>query len=264
MRKSQIILVVIIGILTLSFVSVSVYGSEGRGTDVNIRPIEDWLANNPFGAGMQYNTAFVGHDKDGMYYWTFFDSLYGAFTGNLYEYDGHVKEKVKHDGSIEITVKLWVEDIYMEAYDALLDENGDPVFTMNYFGDVGDIVLYAFMDYYFEFKFILAAEYPGYEPWGIPPGTREAGCPLPYSEAIYNLAEPLGIEVVSMSFIGYGEGEMFEPGWRWPPPGEEFPPGPFIIGDAKILMFFHARFHDNPLLWPAGSSGFRMNRIMYW
>ena len=170
----------LLGILTLSLSFATVQGYKGFHTKVTIRPLDDWLEPNPFGVGMTFNAAYFGHGKTNNYYWAWPDSPFGIFTGIQYEYNGHVKEKVLQDGSIEITVKLTVKDAYIELYHSLYDEEGDPITTMDYFGDLGDLLLYAYCNYHFEFQFTLDAKYDGYEEWGIPPGTREAGCPLPY------------------------------------------------------------------------------------
>lgn len=125
-RKTQLLIVAVVGILLFSFLPTA-QGWRSRKTNVTIRPIEDWLQNNPFGVGVPWETGYVGGDRKGNNYWIWPDSIFGAFTGNTYEYRGHVKEKVLRDGSIDITVKLYVKDIYLEAYDALYNENGEPI-----------------------------------------------------------------------------------------------------------------------------------------
>jgi len=133
----------------LSFLPTVQGWKHRRRVDVNVRPIDDWIVNNPFGIGVPWETAYVGGDRKGNNYWIFIDSLFGAFTGLEYEYNGHVKEKVLGDGSIEITVYLFVKDIYVEIYDALYDEFGNPIWSMQYFGDMGDILLSGEVDYFF-------------------------------------------------------------------------------------------------------------------
>jgi hypothetical protein len=264
MKKNQILFATILGILTLSISFAAVQGCKGYNTRVTIRPLDDWLERNPFGVGMTWNAAYFGHGRANDYYWAWPDSPFGFFTGIEYDYNGHVKEKVLRDGSIEISVMFSVKDAYIELYHSLYDENGDPITTMNYFGDLGDIILYAYCDYYFEFKFTLDAEYDGYEPWGIPSGTREAGCQLPFYDAIFMLPEQLGIHVNSLTFIASGKGEEFAPGWRWPADGVSFPPGPFVVGDVRLFMLFHAQFGEGSTLdWPIGVTGFRINTIRY-
>lgn len=261
-RKTQLLIVAVVGILLFSFLPTA-QGWSSRKTNVTIRPIDDWLQNSPFGIGVPWETCYVGDDNKDNHYWIFTDSVFGAFTGNTYEYSGYVKEKVLRDGSIEITVNLDVKDIYLEAYAALYDENGDPIWGQQYFGDMGDILLYAYVDYFFQLKFTLDAEYDGYAPWGVPPGTREAGCTLPYFDAIFYLPEELGIHLHSLMLVGHGDGFTFEPGWRWPAPDEPFPDGPFEDGGtAKIFFLHYARFGpDDAFVWPYGASGFSMNTI---
>ena len=125
-RKTQLLIVAVVGILFFSFLPMA-QGWGSRNTNVTIRPIDDWLQNSPFGIGVPWETGYAGNDGKGNSYWMWPDSVFGAFTGNTYEYSGHVKEKVLRDGSIEITVKLFVKDIYAEVYDVLYDENGDPI-----------------------------------------------------------------------------------------------------------------------------------------
>jgi len=263
MKKSittQLIVLAFIGICIFSFLP-AVQG-RGKGVDVNVRPIDDWVVNNPFGIGVPWETAYVGGDGKGNHYWMWIDSLFGAFTGNLYEYSGYVKEKVLRDGSIEITVNLFVKDIYIEMYDALYDENGDPIWSMQYFGDSGDLLSFGYADYYFRLKFILDAEYEGFAPWGIPPGTREAGCMLPYFDAISYIPEEMGIHLKSLMLIGGGDAYTYEPGWRWPAPDEPFPPDAVLDGGTAKIFFLHLAEFDDPLggwypgygYWPFGSS----------
>jgi hypothetical protein len=262
-RKTQLLTIAVVGILVLSFLPTA-QGWRSRKTNVTIRPIDDWVQNNPFGIGVPWETVYVGDDGKGNNYWMFIDSLFGAFTGSLYEYSGHVKEKVLHDGSIEITVILFVEDIYVELYDALYDENDDPIWSMNYFGNSGDLHSFGYADYFFRMEFTLDAEYDGYELWYIPPGTREAGCMLPYFDAISYIPEEMGIHLTSLMLIGMGNIYTYEPGWRWPAPGEPFPEGAELDGGTAKVFFLHKAEFDDPIgggfgppawgYWPFGSS----------
>jgi hypothetical protein len=261
-RKTQLLIVVIGGILLFSFLPTA----QGwrRRTNVTIRPIEDWLQNSPFGIGVPWETVYVGGDGKGNDYWMWPDSVDGVFTGNQYEYDGHVKEKVLRDGSIEITVYLFLKDIYVELYYALYDENNNPIWSMDYFGNTGDLHSFGFADYFFRMKFILDAEYDGYAPWGIPPGTREAGCMLPYFDAISYIPEEMGIHLKSLLFVGAGNLFTYEPGWRWPAPGEPFPDDAILDGGTAKIFFLHCAEFDDPIgggfgppawgYWPFGSS----------
>ncbi|MFX0012893.1 MAG: hypothetical protein ACFE9R_21465 [Candidatus Hermodarchaeota archaeon] len=275
-KKTQLLIIAVVGIFIFSVLPTA-YGWSSRRTRVTIRPIEDWLQNSPFGIGVPWESAYVGDDGKGNHYWMWIDSVDGAFTETpyeyFYEYGGHVKEKVLRDGSIEITVILYVYDVYAELYRALYDENGDPIWSMNYFGNLGDVHSAGYVNYIFRMKFILDAEYDGYEPWGIPPGTREAGCALPYFEAISYIPQEMGIHLESLMLIGSGDISLFEPGWRWPAPGEPWPdpPWPDTIGTGK-LFFLHKAEFDDPIgggfgppawgYWPFGSSSdFSMNTI---
>ncbi len=158
-RKTQLLIVAIVGIFVFSFLP-AVQGKPSRRTEVNIRPIDDWVINSPFGIGVPWECTYVGGDGKGNNYWMWPDSLFEIFQlePTEYEYSGHVKEKVLRDGPIEITVKLFVKDIYLEVYDALYDENGDAIWSQQYFGDMGDILLYAYVYYFFQLKFTLDAK----------------------------------------------------------------------------------------------------------
>lgn len=112
-------------------------------------------------------------------------------------------------------------------------------------------------------KFTLDPEYDGFALWGIPPGTREAGCMLPYFDAIFYIPEEMGIQLHSLMLVGHGEGFTFEPGWRWSAPDEPFPDDAILDGGtAKIFFLHYARFGpDDEFIWPYGASGFVVNRI---
>ena len=140
-RKTQLLIVTLVGIFIFSLLPTAL-GCPSRKTDVNFRPIDDWVQNSPFGIGVPWECTYVGDDGMGNNYWAWPDSLDGLFTGDEYEYSGHVKEKVMPDGSIEITVMLFVQDIYIELYDALYDDDGDPIWSQQYFGDMGDLLLF--------------------------------------------------------------------------------------------------------------------------
>ncbi|NHJ20986.1 MAG: hypothetical protein EAX91_08595 [Candidatus Lokiarchaeota archaeon] len=253
-KKTQLLIVSVVGILLFSFLP-TVQGYGRRRTNINIRPIEDWLDNNPYGAGAYYMTGYVGSDTNDHYYWTWFFAVTELFEGEAFEYSGYVKEKVLLDGAIEITVNLYVKDMAVELYDN--NAPGDPIWTFDY---MGQIVFQGRIDYYFQIKFTLDAEYDGYAPFDIEPGTREAGCALPSSEAIIDIPEQMGIHLESILLIATGEGNTLMPGWYWwmydpeDPTTLPVPDG----GTAKLFMFHYAHFGpDNPLVWPYGSSGFK-------
>ncbi len=257
---TQLIVLAFVGICVFSFLP-AVQGCR-RKQHVNIRPIDDWVINNPFGVGVPWETAYGGGDGKGKDYWMWLDSLDGVFTGNQYEYSGHVKEKVLLDGSIEITVYLFVKDIYVELYNAAYDDNGDPLWTMEYFGDCGDLHSFGYADYFFRLEFTLDAEYEGYEPWGIPAGTREAGCMLPYFDAISYIPEEIGAHLKSLMLLGAGDLYTYETGWKWPAPDEPWPDDAILDGGTAKIFFLECAEFDDPIgggypgwgYWPFGSS----------
>jgi hypothetical protein len=255
-RKTQLLIVAVVGILLFSFLPTA-QGWCSRKTNVTIRPIEDWLDNNPYGAGMYYMTGFVGSDRNDHYYWTWVVAITEPYIGETFEYSGHVKEKVMKDGSIEITVNLWVKNMVIEFYDAEMDENNNPIWDLGY---LGQIVLAGRINYYFQLKFTLDATYEGSEYAGFEPGTREAGCELPTCEMIYYIPDEMGIHLQSLMFIASGEGDTYVPGWYWwmydpdDPTTLPVPDG----GTKNIFMFHYAKFgSDDHIVWPYGSSGFK-------
>jgi hypothetical protein len=278
-----------LGILALSFIFIDAQAHRYQ-KHVNFRPIDDWVSINPFGIGVPWETAYVGGDMKGNHYWMWIDSLSGAFTGNEYEYSGSVKEKLLRDGSIEVTIKLFAKEIYIEIVRALYDESGYPIWTMDFFGDNGEFVLTGNMDYLFKLVFVLDSEYEGYYgddfPWWLyegspagayrPSGTRELGGEMPFFEDICYIPEEMGIHLKSMMLIGIGEGITYEPGYYY----WMFPELPTPTGEtAKALVFHNVKFdQDYPLIggygdpfgmyaanwgdfWPFGSTGFSSNLI---
>ena len=252
-RKTQLLIVAVVGILVFSFLPTA-QGWRSRRTKVNIRPIEDWLDNNPYGAGAYYMTGYVGGDRNDNYYWTWFFAVTELFEGEAFEYSGHVKEKVLRDGSIEITVKLRVKDMVVELYEN--NATGEPIWDFAY---MGQEVFSGRIDYYFQIKFTLDAHYVGIPGW-IEPGDRVAGCVLPSSDGILYNPGPMGIHLESIMLIAVGDGITYEPGWYWWmfPGSLPTPDG----GTAKIFMFHCAKFGpDNPLVWPYGASGFKFATV---
>ena len=62
--------------------------------------------------------------------------------------------------------------------------------------------------------------------------------------------------------VGSGIGFTYEPGWRWPAPGEPFTELVEDGGTAKVFFLQYANFGaDDSLIWPFGSSGFSINTL---
>ena len=72
--------------------------------------------------------------------------------------------------------------------------------------------------------------------------------------------------------LGVGDGYTYEPGWRWPAPGEPWPPDAVLDGGTAKIFFLHCAEFDDPLgggfgppawgYWPFGSSSdFSVNTI---
>ncbi len=283
-KKNKIILAFSIILLfsVSSFVpAVLGWGGHRRTT---FRPITDWTDINPFGIGPEWYVGYCGGNDENLY-WMWIDSLMSHFfyfnfetfeplTEYVYEFEGYVKEKVLRDGSLEYTIRLKAFDIFVEVNEANYDENGDPIWTMNHFGDHGQMVANCYVNYYFELKFVLSREFNGFTgtiiphplwpyEFDIPGGTREKGCDLPPSWAFFFFPEELGIQVKSLKLMAFGSGVVMEPGWFYPtPPETEYPPGPFEAGTTDLFFFFNARFKDGEtMLWPHGPFGYRANYI---
>jgi hypothetical protein len=252
-------------------------GWGGYRRNATYRPITDWTDINPFGIGPEWFTGYVGGDWRGNYYWSWIDSLMNHFflfdwetfeplTEYVYEFDGYIKEKLLQDGSLEFTIRLWVKDLYAEIAEALRDENGDPIWTIDYFGGHGQYVWYGIIDYYFEFKFTLDAEFTGFTgtiipqalwpmDFDYPAGTREPGCELPSLWAFLFFPEELGIHVKSLRFIAFGSGNLVAPGTYLYDPIVD-------IGTADIFYYHIAYFQPGEnIAWPYGHSGFNYNII---
>ncbi len=270
--KFLVVTLLLTTIFGMSFIPVGLAWG-GKKHKVTFRPITDWTDVNPWGIGPEW---YQGYAND--QYWMWIDSLMDHFwlfnwdtfeplTEYFYEFDGHVKEKLLRDGTLEITVKLYVKDLYMEVMDTKHDENGDPIWTMEYFGDNGQFVASGYVDYFFEFKFTLAPEYDGFTgtivptpiwpiDFDIPEGTRTQGCELPNLWAFLFFPDELGIQIKSLKLIAFGSGVVYEPGWFYPePPETEYPPGPFEAGTTDIFFYFNTKFKSNDdYAWVFGST----------
>ena len=87
---------------------------------------------------------------------------------------------------------------------------------------------------------------------------------LPYFDAISYIPEEMGIHLESLMLVGAGDIYTYEPGWRWPAPGEPDPGWAELDGGTAKVFFLHrARFEDSlgggfgpPAwgYWPFGSS----------
>jgi hypothetical protein len=283
--KTQLLVLAFVGICLFSFIPAGLcWGKKNKR--ITYRPITDWTDVNPFAIGPEWYVGYVGGDRQGNNYWMWIDSLMSHFwlfnwdtfeplIEYIYEFDGYIKEKLRPDGSLDFTIKLMVKDLYLEIMDALYDENGDPIWTMDYFGDNGQFIASGYVDYYFELKFTLAPEYEGFTgtiipqalwpmDFDIPGGTREQGCELPTTWAFLFFPEELGIQVKSLKFMAFGSGVVYEPGWFYPEPGELWPDPPFPIecGTTDIFFYFNAKFKSGEIIdWPHGHSGFKVNYI---
>jgi hypothetical protein len=252
----KILPVVIIVMFIFSFLPAALACRHRSRYTINYRPIEDWLAYNPYGCGPYYWTAFFGHDRSGHDYWAWFD---GVTAGELgweynYEYSGYVREKVLPDGSLEYKIVLCVKDLYIECLNGVYDEYGYPWYY--------DLVMSAYIDYVFQFTFTLDKYYPGFPQWDIPAGEWVPGGRLPDFEGILMIPVELGIHIKSYFFFGAGSGDFYEPGWvyemydpedesTWPVPTGE-------TGD--VFLFHYATFDEGEQMeLPFGFSGFTFN-----
>jgi hypothetical protein len=201
--STKIVLLALVGMLAFSITIVS---AQGWWKTVYLRPIDDWMANNPWGA----TPGWGGYDyEDDWSILRVTDNFYSFFD---FIYSGFVLEEVMPDGSCKYTVWLWGRDQYMEVYNARMDPY--PYLYRE------DLVLIGTLNFFWRVQFIMAPSYPGgWTPWtgNIPPGTRGPGDPLPYFLIIAFFPDVIGAQIVFGYFKGSGSGALMAPGSYWDP-----------------------------------------------
>lgn len=231
MKRSNIlpklILLAAVGMLLCSFIP-AVAASQGKGR-VTIRPIDDWLINNPFGS-----LDFVSPDSNLVIKMGF------PFPGPVLdevvlvegetEFGGFILERVLNDGRAEVTVHLFAKNTPMTVFN--WDEFAYYVWGG---GPRPDAILGSwadgYMDHYkFEMKFILDG--PGQE--------------IPFIWALFDYDI-----LISLKIVGTGYGIFTEH-------AAEFGFTPGAQGKAfinQILLFKPQLNPDHPKmyypeLWP--------------
>jgi len=224
-RATKVILLAIAGMLTLS---ITVTSAQGWMRTFNLRPIDDWITNNPWGGGPP---GWGGHDYEGD--WSTIYVVDRIYTFYDFIYSGFVLEEVMPDGSLKFTVWLSARNVYMEVY------NSNPPPDLG----IQDIVVIGTLNLFFRFQFILEPSYPGGNTyWGyVPPGVRGPGCPLPYILFIMLFPDVIGARVVFGNYIGWGSGDLMTPGSYWDPVSRMYDL-PLNPTGATANVFVHQQF----------------------
>jgi len=217
--RTKLVLLAIVGMLTLS---ITVASTQGWWRTFNLRPIDDWMANNPWGS----SPGWGGYDYEDDWYIVY---LCDDFLGNFYDFNtyGFILEEVMPDGSLKFTVWLSARNVYMEVYNAPWP---DLV--------IQDIVVIGTCDFFFRFQFLLEPTYPGGDtPWGyVEPGVRGPGCELPFLFMMIFTPDVIGARIFFGNFRATGSGDLMAPGSYW-----DFDLGMFVpdlnpIGTADVFV----------------------------
>lgn len=212
MKKTKLVTkITLLSILVISVFSVI---PTVQGTS-SVRPIEDWMVNNPSNGNM-------ADPENDLFMWV-------DFPWYTYEYEGFILERVLKDGSLMITVHLYVMDIFVVVSHL---PNEELIFT-------------GYVDYEMHFKFILHKNIPGnglyYDPntgmqiWQEP-DTRGPGAELPYwfpiifyGTAYWFTGQPwpwttydygskvIGAEPISHHLIASGSGWVYDNEYGYTP-----------------------------------------------
>jgi hypothetical protein len=224
--RTKLVLLAVVGMLALSITIVS---AQGWWKTVYLRPIDDWMANNPWGA----SPGWGGYDYEDDWYIMY---VAGWVQGEFYDYNsyGFVLEEVMPDGSLKYTVYLSGRNIYIEVY------NSNPPPDLG----IQDIVVIGTMDFFFRIQFILDPTYPGGDtPWGyIDPGVRAPGCELPWFFLMAFTPDVIGGRIIFGNFKGSGSGDLMVPGSIWDFDLGMFDP-PAVPTGATANVFIHQQWH---------------------
>lgn len=225
--RTKVILLTIVGIITLS---ITLTPALGWWRTFNLRHIDDWMGNNPWGGGPP---GWGGYDNEGD--WSIIYMVDRIYTFYDFIYSGFVLEEVMPDGSLKFTVYASARNVYMEVYNAIMDPYPDLY--------IQDIVVIGTIDLYFRFQFILEPSYPGGDTyWGyVPPGVRGPGCPLPYILFIFLFPDVIGARPIFGNFKGWGSGDLMAPGSYWDPGLGAYDP-PLNPTGETASVYFHQEF----------------------
>ena len=106
---SRSLIFLLVGIMCFGFLSTA------HAARVNIRPIEDWLVNNPTGSGGNYmNNDYVINTGNPFLRPILLDEI--LLVNGETTYDGYIQERILNDGSAQLTVHLWVYNAPLTVY----------------------------------------------------------------------------------------------------------------------------------------------------
>jgi hypothetical protein len=252
-KTKKLTLVTTVAILVVcSIVAVQVAAKSGTPgfpeKSISIRPIEDWLENNMYGAGTGYL------DPESML------SQRCLGPGLMYDedvtYEGLITERVMPDHSLHLTIFLKVEGLSMAIRDWIAEE----------------WIFVGVMDFTYTAEIILEKQIPGGPAmdWDygdfvtdsegnpaalietlfeIPKEKRGPGAELPVWWILYFYQHEVGGHYVMNDFISDASGNFIEPGWN------PFSPDPPILipgaeGNVKVHQL--AVYSDNFVLSDPG------------
>jgi hypothetical protein len=233
--RIRVILLAILGILTLS---ITMTPALGWWRTFNLRHIDDWMANNPFGS----SPGWGGYDNDDNFYFVYLVDDYQWYWHD-FTYTGCVVEEVRPDGSLKFTVILQASNVYIEVYNSLPDWAGRE-----------DLVGIGTMDFVWIHTFILEPSYPGGDTWWgyIEPGVRGPGCEIPFMFIYIFFPDEIGGQDLTGDFEGYGSIDLMEPGSYWDPPNGVLVPPPVPTGETADVYVHQEYYYDyyGNEVWP--------------
>jgi len=223
-KTKKLALVTTVTILVICFLPTV----QGKRPALNIRPIDDWLYNNPYGAGTGYldPVSMLAQRCLGP----------GILGDPSIEYEGIISERLRVDQSLHITIHISVKGMPMAIRD----------FTA--LGESDEWIFYGVMDFTYTAEVILEKKIPGgplmdwmgdivpdnkgeLQPLIVPSygeiakGKREPGAELPVWWILYYYLHEVGGHFVMTDFISDASGHYIEPGWS------PFPWSPFFGGE---------------------------------
>lgn len=223
--RTKVILLSIVGILALS---ITLPTTLGWWRTFNLRSIDDWMANNPFGS----SPGWGGWDYEGTGYVVYLVDDY-EWNYHDFTYFGCLLEEVRPDGSLKFTVILRVSNAYIEVYNWDLEGRYDLV-------GIGT------MDFTWIHTFILEPSYPGGDtPWGyVEPGVRGPGCAIPFMFIYMVCPYEIGGQDLTGDFEGYGTIDLVEPGTYWYPNPGYLDPLPVPTGETANVYVHQDYYYD--------------------
>jgi hypothetical protein len=233
--RTKLVLLAIVGMLTLS---ITVVSTQGWWRTFNLRHIDDWMANNPFGS----SPGWGGHDYEDTWYIVYLADDY-EWNWHDFTYTGCLLEEVRPDGSLKFTVILRASNVYIEVYNSAYPVGGRE-----------DLIGIGTMDFLWIHTFILDPVIPGGDTWWgyVEPGVRGPGCEIPFFFIYAFFPEVIGGRELKGDFEGYGSIDLMEPGSYWYPDPGYLDPLPVPTGETANVYVHQESYIDwyGNVVWP--------------